>query len=88
MPGNQTYRLSEEIRGYIINEKLKNSRPKLIKETIEAKFHRSISYSTIRNTWARYLRKELEDPEPLPLEKKEIWSGTFSVKQGSQSKLQ
>ena len=63
MPGNQTYRLSEEIRGYIINEKLKNTRPKLIKDTIATKFHRSISYSTIRNTWARYLRTESTDYE-------------------------
>lgn len=56
MSRKDTYRLSEEIRYFIINEKLKNSHHKVIKETLARKFHRSIAYSTIRNTWDRYLR--------------------------------
>ena len=48
------YRLSEEIRHFIVQEKIKNTPPTTIREDILRIFHRSVSYSTIRNTWYRY----------------------------------
>ena len=55
MPRKQDYRLSEEVRNYIINQKRKNISPSIIKANILITFNRSISYSTIRHTWERYL---------------------------------
>jgi len=55
MPRNSHFRLSEEIRWFIIEEKTKNVPPSLIIHEIKKNFHRSISYSTIRLTWRRYL---------------------------------
>jgi len=55
METNQDYRLSEEVRNFIVEEKQKKVPPSKIKSDILTKFNRSVSYSSIRNTWQRYL---------------------------------
>jgi len=52
MSSKQDYRLSEEIRNFIIKKKI---RPTVIRSNLLETFNRSISYSTIRHTWERYL---------------------------------
>jgi len=53
MSRQSPYRLSEEIRNYIVNKKKKNMPPNVIKTNILNTF-KDVSYSTIRNVWARY----------------------------------
>ena len=48
------YRLSEEIRNFIIQEKIRNTPPSNIQAELLRIFRRSVSLSTIRNTWRRY----------------------------------
>ena len=66
---SRPYRLSEEIRNFIITQKQHQVSPKSIKDKIQGKFRRSVSYSTIRNTWARFLRTgsiEYQQPAGRP----------------------
>ena len=63
------YRLTEEVRNFIITQKQHQVPPKAIIDKVRDKFRRSVSYSTIRNTWTRYLRTgsvEYQQPAGRP----------------------
>ncbi len=53
----QAYRLPVDLRLFIVRQKQQSLPAKTIRENIKQNFQRSVSYSTIRNVWSRYLTK-------------------------------
>lgn len=69
MAKKKIYRLSEELRWYIVDQKLQGTRATVIKSKALSKFHRSISFTTILATWERYTRTgsiDYEEPAGRP----------------------